>query len=1349
MNVICIVLDLLFAKRTFSLHAITPDIVRTRCPLTGYGAMLLLFALVYSADAHNGQHAIAIPVTGIVVDGDLSDWPEDMRRYSIAQLQWFKAPQGTDDLHGVFRAGYNEAENALYIAVEVADESVVVDTIGTVGWIFTDGATLGLDLTHPTESEQFGAYEVKGDVRQAFGEGVDIGDVAVEIRRTAQGHQYEWRVDIARKSGANVQLRPGMVLGLSLDLRDKDRDDSFSLVGWGTNNGLSGIHNSGDLILGAQSDPIGRVQGRLIWDNGQGVARAPIKFIDEDGAWSLVDTDRQGRYTIDLPTGTYRLEPEMRLVSGDGVVVEIGKGQSIAAPDLIAQRPTGTVVPVGDPIPKPVQSRIVRAGPGKWHGSWQTLSVSDGMPDPSVISIYQDRDHALWFGTLSGVVRYDGVEFETFELTGAKKQIPAIVQDRRGAMWFGSRDFYGGGGLVRLQDREYTVFSAEDVLPWDQVTALHEDRQGQLWIGTDSGVAHYGGESEHFVHYTTADGLINDYVFAIIEDRAGRLWFATAGGVSRYDGAYFTSYTAEDGLDNEFIRSLHEDGEGGIWAVMRWLGATKFDGEGFAGRIDMEDWVAYNMNDLLEDRRGQKWLATDMGVGRIGPGGERAWFAAADGLADNKSFSLYEDHAGDIWVGTGTWNPGGERRGGGISRYVGETLTAFAEESPLAGGHIMAMARDSRGRMWFGGTGQADVFYYERGALVPLDGINGFIWAIAEDGEGQIWFANINGGLYRYDGNDWVLFTVADGLVSNAVYDVIVARDGGIWCTTVGGVSRYDGEKFQSFTRIGGLLADDTDGLLQDSQGHLWFGHRGGVSRYDGSEFVHFTAADGVPDAMISTIFEDSRGLLWFGSKGDGIARYDGRKFTRLGLAEGLPHGFIEDIIEDARGHLWISSAGGGLIRYDGKVFQALNRRDGLPHDAVHASHEDDEGRIWIGTQAGLVRFSPDETPPAIHLKNVTADREYGPLTEIDLSSEQDLLAFEFRGSSFKSRPSQLAYVYRLAGKDEDWQSTRAERVFYSDLPVGEYIFEVKAVDRDLVRSTAPATVRVLMRPAYGLFALWGSLGLALVGLVLAGGYALRQRRAQLAAERALMQELEDELQTARQLQMGLMPKQSPEIAGLDIAGRCETVNHVGGDFFQYFERDGKLSLCLADVTGHAMEAAVPVMMFSGVLNSQMEEGHEVETLFGRLNGTLCETLDARTFVCFALGELALGSRRLRLANGGCPYPYHFRAATGEVVELEVDAYPLGVRAGAAYGVLEVGLESSDYIVFCSDGIIEAADIDGEMYGFERTAAAIRAGCAEGLAAGALIERLIGEVQVFAQGVSQEDDMTCVVLRVG
>ena len=126
-------------------------------------------------------------------------------------------------------------------------------------------------------------------------------------------------------------------------------------------------------------------------------------------------------------------------------------------------------------------------------------------------------------------------------------------------------------------------------------------------------------------------------------------------------------------------------------------------------------------------------------------------------------------------------------------------------------------------------------------------------------------------------------------------------------------------------------------------------------------------------------------------------------------------------------------------------------------------------------------------------------------------------------------------------------------------------------------------------------------------------------REAQLRAHAAEFQAqtIEKELQTAHSLQMGLMPTQNPQLAGFDVAGRCLPASHVGGDFFQYFHKDGRFALALADVTGHGMEAAVPVMMFSGILETEMRLGNSLDALFGHLNQTLYHKLDSRTYVCW------------------------------------------------------------------------------------------------------------------------------------
>ena len=153
--------------------------------------------------------------------------------------------------------------------------------------------------------------------------------------------------------------------------------------------------------------------------------------------------------------------------------------------------------------------------------------------------------------------------------------------------------------------------------------------------------------------------------------------------------------------------------------------------------------------------------------------------------------------------------------------------------------------------------------------------------------------------------------------------------------------------------------------------------------------------------------------------------------------------------------------------------------------------------------------------------------------------------------------------------------------------------------------------------------------------------------------------------------------------------------------------------------------------------------------LFSRLNRSLYQSSAyQRTFVCFIMGSLDLRTRRFQLINGGVPYPLYYRAARNSIVELELDAYPLGASLDSRYPTADLQLETGDYLVFCSDGIMESASTTGEIFGYERTANVVHRCCARALGADALIGELFAAVQRFAAGEPQEDDMTCMVLRV-
>ena len=244
------------------------------------------------------------------------------------------------------------------------------------------------------------------------------------------------------------------------------------------------------------------------------------------------------------------------------------------------------------------------------------------------------------------------------------------------------------------------------------------------------------------------------------------------------------------------------------------------------------------------------------------------------------------------------------------------------------------------------------------------------------------------------------------------------------------------------------------------------------------------------------------------------------------------------------------------------------------------------------------------------------------------------------------------------------------------------------------------------------------------------------------------VQELEEELQTAHDMQMRLMPQSSPSIEGFEIAGRCVPAYHVGGDLFHYFQKDGKLFVSMADVTGHAMEAAIPVVMFDGILKNEIRHSSSIEAMFDNLNRTLSETLaDSRTFVCFVMGELDLSTKILQVSNGGSPYPYYFQASSKRIFEFQLDAYPLGVRPDSTYKLIITKLEPGDAVVFCSDGIVETINDQGEILGFESTSKIIRLGCMTGLSAKDLVDRITESAKAFSGSVPQQDDITCVALK--
>ena len=705
------------------------------------------------------------------------------------------------------------------------------------------------------------------------------------------------------------------------------------------------------------------------------------------------------------------------------------------------------------------QGKAVKAGPGMRQGVWHSFDVSDGLQAPSIYDILQNREGDLWFACEKaggGVSRYDGDQFVTFTVEDglAHDAVFSMLEDREGNLWFGT----DGGGVSRYDGEQFVTFTVEDGLAHNAVFSMLEDREGNLWFGTmGGGVSRYNGEQ--FVTFTAEHGLARNWVCCIAENRDATLWFGTGylwhvegGGVSRYDGEIFVTFTAADGLAHNTVNSISQDREGNLWFGTMGGGVSRYDGERFIN-FTQEDGLANKwVHAILLDQEERLWFGTNRGVSRY-DGSTFITFTPEDGLPHHQVLSILEDREGDLWLGTA----------GGMSRYDGNQLASFTTEDGLVNNGVMSVLEDREGQLWFGTW--AGISRYDGKEWTTEPGLGDNVWAIVEDRQGNLWFGSSFGGaVTRYDGEDSVTFTTADGLASNSVNCILADRKGNLWFGTDGGVTRYDRSQFVSFTTEDGLANEWVRAILEDRKGNLWFGTgEGGVRRYDGSTFVTFTTEDGLAHHHVFAILEDQEGNLWFGTKG-GVSRYSGGRFVTFTKEDGLAHDVVFSMLEDRKGNLWFGTFGGGVSRYDGLVFQNLSRRDGLLNNAIQEILQDRTGSIWMATEGGVVRYRPGHTPPRIRITDIVADRRYGPVEKIQISAYQQYIAFEFQGRSFRTHTENMAYVYRLGGYDSDWRPAYTSRVEYHDIPLGEYVFEVKAVDQDLNYSE-PTAVQVTVEP--------------------------------------------------------------------------------------------------------------------------------------------------------------------------------------------------------------------------------------------------------------------------------------------
>ena len=239
------------------------------------------------------------------------------------------------------------------------------------------------------------------------------------------------------------------------------------------------------------------------------------------------------------------------------------------------------------------------------------------------------------------------------------------------------------------------------------------------------------------------------------------------------------------------------------------------------------------------------------------------------------------------------------------------------------------------------------------------------------------------------------------------------------------------------------------------------------------------------------------------------------------------------------------------------------------------------------------------------------------------------------------------------------------------------------------------------------------------------------------------------EIQTAQSMQMGLLPEPL-DISGLDLAGRCLAANRVGGDYYNYLWMDAdqsKLAIVIADVAGHDMSAAIPAVMFSGMLEFAVKEG-EPGAMLSALNQSLCQQPKRTPFITCCVAIIDLDEKQMQWSKAGHPDIYHYQKNMDTVNELVAESYPLGVSQKATYIDETVTLSEGDLLIFYTDGLPEATNTSGRVYGYSRLERSLRRVAQSNLSSTESIDQMIDDVRGFIENTEPEDDITVVAAKV-
>lgn len=497
-----------------------------------------------------------------------------------------------------------------------------------------------------------------------------------------------------------------------------------------------------------------------------------------------------------------------------------------------------------------------------------------------------------------------------------------------------------------LFDYNAKVFQTDEGLPQNTVQAIHQTRDGYLWIGTQKGLARFDGV--RFVACEEPE-LKNSFIYALLESRDGSLWVGTFdSGLIRIRDGKATRFSEADGLASSSVRSLFESRDGSLW-IGTTNGLSHFnDGKFEPVRANFPGEV---IRGFCEDRLGRLWVGTGHGAICVANDAVGPTLGSQQGLPGANVKTLMTGRDGSIWIGVH----------GGVAQFKDGQLTAITQSEGLSHDVVNAVFEDTRGDIWVGtygglnryADGQCRTELTADGAA--FDTVN----SITQDTEGNIW-VGCKDGLYRLRVRPFTTYTRQHGLIQNNVMSVFEDRQGRFWIGTWGGgLHLFQQGRIEPWKNNKSLSSQLVLALCEDHFGTLWAGadFNGGLNRILDDFNLTYRQSEGLPDGGVRAICEDRSGNLWVGTS-RGLALLRNGTFVQFTSKDGLAGNTIRVLHEDNEGNLWIGS-NEGLSRHRNGTFETFAEADGLSGKMISALYEDNDHDLWIGTTGGGLNRLP------------------------------------------------------------------------------------------------------------------------------------------------------------------------------------------------------------------------------------------------------------------------------------------------------------------------------------------------------------------------------------------------------